>query len=80
MQVCANTNVSGRYLRPELRLSPYVNWWKSFNTVAQLPTAHYISMNLLSSRETQLFAGHVLPDVFHRLENLFAPETTRHIS
>jgi len=29
-----------------------------------LPAAHYISMNLLSRRETRLFAGHVLPDVF----------------
>lgn len=42
--------------RPELRLGPYVNWWKSFNTVARLPTAHYIfPWNLLSSRETQAF-------------------------
>ena len=62
--------VSVRTLTDEKVLIPF----------AQLPTAHYISMNLLSSRETRLFAGHVLPDVFQRLENLFAPETTRHIS
>lgn len=37
-----------------------------------LPAAHYISMNLLSRRETQLFAGHVLPDVF-RARKLICP-------
>lgn len=30
-------------------------------------------MNLLSSRETQLFAGHVLPDVFQELRRTYSP-------
>lgn len=40
--------------------------------------ALYFHELIVGCRETRLFAGHVLPDVFRELENLFAPETARH--
>lgn len=65
---------------PQLTSPPYVNGRKSFNMPPWLPAAHYISMNLLSRRETRLFAGHVLPDVFRARKLICPGETARHIS